>query len=79
MDTEEDDENLRGLFSNEVHFLDVQSGGMAWRKIELKKKKEEKAVEETAKAQEVKTTSDGIFTGEKFCYKKIYYKKLTFY
>lgn len=62
MDTEEDDENLRGLFSNEIHFLDVQSGGMAWRKIELKKKKEEKHVEHSSKASEVKTTTDGIFT-----------------
>lgn len=63
MDTEEDDENLRGLFSNEIHFLDVQSGGIAWRKIEIKKKKEEKSVEDASKASEVKTTTDGIFTG----------------
>lgn len=66
MDTEEDDENLRGLFSNEIHFLDLQSGGLAWRKLELKKKKEE--VEKPAEfsqsqpQQTAKTTTDGIFT-----------------
>lgn len=65
MDTEEDDENLRGLFSNEVHFLDIQGGGMAWRKVELKKKKEpEKSTEseQPMEAETVKTTTDGIFT-----------------
>lgn len=63
MDTEEDDENLRGLFSNEIHFLDVQGGGLAWRKVELRKKKEEKVVEKIPEStQSVKTTTDGIFT-----------------
>lgn len=66
MDTEEDDENLRGLFTNEIHFLDIQGGGMAWRKVELKKKKEADAEmpQEPASSapQNVKTTTDGIFT-----------------
>jgi N-acetylneuraminic acid mutarotase len=66
MDTEEDDENLRGQFSNEVHFLDTSSGGIAWRKLELKSKKVEKEKEMTAEMSEetktVKTTTDGIFT-----------------
>lgn len=66
MDTEEDDENLRGLLSNEIHFLDVQSGGAAWRKVELKKKKEESEQEQPTVEKEaipsVKTTTDGIFT-----------------
>lgn len=42
MDTEEDDENLRGQFSNEIHFLDTSGGGVAWRKIEIKPKKSDK-------------------------------------
>ncbi|CAG9811391.1 unnamed protein product [Chironomus riparius] len=66
MDTEEDDENLRGLFTNEIHFLDIQGGGMAWRKVDLKKKKEVETEmsDEPAAApsQNVKTTTDGIFT-----------------
>jgi N-acetylneuraminic acid mutarotase len=63
MDTEEDDENLRGLFTNEIHFLDVQSGGMAWRKVEMKKKKEAEAEKaQETQQQQVKTTTDGIFT-----------------
>lgn len=44
MDTEEDDENLRGQFSNELHFLDTAGGGIAWRKIELKPKKADKGM-----------------------------------
>lgn len=63
MDTEEDDENLRGQFSNEIHFLDTSGGGIVWRKVEVKSKKAEK--EEKAAAVEaapVKTTTDGIFT-----------------
>ena len=63
MDTEEDDENLRGLFSNEVHLLDVQGGGMSWRKVDIKRKKEETVTEEVpVAAKNVKSTSDGIFT-----------------
>jgi N-acetylneuraminic acid mutarotase len=42
MDTEEDDENLRGQFSNEIHFLDTSGGGVAWRKVEIKPKKADK-------------------------------------
>lgn len=42
MDTEEDDENLRGQFSNEIHFLDTSGGGFAWRKVEIKTKKTER-------------------------------------
>jgi N-acetylneuraminic acid mutarotase len=42
MDTEEDDENLRGQFSNEIHYLDTAGGGLAWRKLEIKTKKVEK-------------------------------------
>lgn len=42
MDTEEDDENLRGQFSNEINFLDTAGGGIAWRKVELKTKKSDK-------------------------------------
>lgn len=41
LDTEEDDVNLRGQFSNEIHFLDTTGGGLTWRKVELKKKKDE--------------------------------------
>ena len=63
MDTEEDDENLRGQFSNEIHFLDVTANGV-WRKVELIKKKKEKDIEEKmeVEAAPVTTTSDGIFT-----------------
>lgn len=42
MDTEEDDENLRGQFSNEIHFLDTAGGGIAWRKVEVKGKKSDR-------------------------------------
>lgn len=42
MDTEEDDENLRGFFSNEIHFLDTSGGGIAWRKVEVKGKKSDR-------------------------------------
>lgn len=42
MDTDEDDENLRGQFSNEIHFLDTSGGGCAWRKVEIKSKKVDK-------------------------------------
>ena len=63
MDTEEDDENLRGLFSNEIHLLDMQGGGMTWRKVDIKRKKEETVTEEVpVAAKNVKSTSDGIFT-----------------
>lgn len=66
MDTEEDDENLRGQFSNEVHFLDTQSGGIAWRKLELKTKKVESKAESSCEMSDapknVKTTTDGVFT-----------------
>lgn len=66
MDTEEDDENLRGQFSNEIHFLDTSGGGLAWRKVELKSKKAatEKAGSPSppVPASQAKTTTDGIFT-----------------
>lgn len=65
MDTEEDDENLRGQFSNEVNFLETAGGGLAWRKVELKTKKVEKmetTAAEKEEAPQVKTTSDGVFT-----------------
>lgn len=65
MDTEEDDENLRGQFSNEVNFLDTAGGGLAWRRVELKAKKVEKmetAAAAKEEAPQVKTTTDGIFT-----------------
>jgi N-acetylneuraminic acid mutarotase len=63
MDTEEDDENLRGQFSNEIHFLDTAGGGIAWRKVELKTKKADKPAETPeASPAPVKTTTDGIFT-----------------
>lgn len=61
MDTEEDDEDLRGQFSNEIHFLDTAGGGLAWRKIEIKLKKHDKEVAEATTAP-VKTTTDGVFT-----------------
>lgn len=66
MDTEEDDENLRGQFSSEIHFLDTAGGGLAWRKVEMKSKKSEQekhsASAAPVAASQVKTTSDGIFT-----------------
>lgn len=66
MDTEEDDENLRGQFSAEVHLLDPSAGGLAWRKFELKSRKTEKEKEteevDMKPAAAVKTSSDGIFT-----------------
>ena len=66
MDTEEDDENLRGQFSNEINFLDTAGGGLAWRKVEIKAKKSEKDKSELpaapVEAPETKTTTDGIFT-----------------
>lgn len=65
MDTEEDDENLRGQFSNEIYLLDPSSGGIAWKKLEVKAKKIEKestTEEVNMKPAEVKTTTDGIFT-----------------
>lgn len=40
-DTDEDDENLAGLFSNEMHSLDLAS--QSWRPIELLGKKEKKS------------------------------------
>lgn len=65
MDTEEDDENLRGQFSNEIHFLDTAGGGIAWRKVELKSKKAEKkeeTMEAAPAAVKTTTTTDGVFT-----------------
>lgn len=66
MDTEEDDENLRGQFSNEIHFLDTAGGGIAWRKVEIKSKKNDREKGEVSavpvEVAPIKTTTDGVFT-----------------
>lgn len=65
MDTEEDDEDVRGQFSNEIHFLETSGGGTAWRKVELKTKKAEHGKAQTAMESdqaETKTFQDGVFT-----------------
>ncbi|CRK86889.1 CLUMA_CG000714, isoform A [Clunio marinus] len=66
MDTEEDDENLRGQFSNEIHFLDTSGGGLVWRKVEIKPRKSEQpqksSNEEVMEVTPIKTTTDGVFT-----------------
>lgn len=40
LDVDEDEENLRGTFSNEVHFLDL--GSLTWRQVTLSGVKEKK-------------------------------------
>lgn len=65
MDTEEDDEDVRGQFSNEIHFLETSGGGIAWRKVELKSKKSDHEKSGEAMTQddqpEAKTYDDGVF------------------
>lgn len=68
MDTEEDEEDVRGLFSNEIHTLDPASH--TWRKLELIAKKSKSSVKKQdvemneAKSEEAKTvvSEDGVFT-----------------
>lgn len=67
LDTEEDEEDVRGMFSNELHSLDPASH--SWRKLELTSKKktpkpQDIEMEGTQPAAEVKTVvhDDGIFT-----------------
>ncbi|XP_052896657.1 kelch domain-containing protein 4 [Anopheles moucheti] len=71
MDTEEDEEDVRGLFSNELHALDTGAG--TWRKLELtaKARKAEKSKatdvdmnEEEKQSPEAKkiVSDDGVFT-----------------
>lgn len=64
MDTEEDEEDVKGQFGDELSFLDLTSN--TWRLLEVEKK----VVKEKAESSEVEmkdnsastTTSDGIFT-----------------
>lgn len=70
MDTEEDEEDVRGMFSNELHALDT--GACTWRKLELaaKAKKSKPAdvemnEEEKEKQQQQSAkivSDDGVFT-----------------
>lgn len=69
LDVTEDEENLEGLFSNEVHTLDLSN--QVWRLIELTGKREKKSgknkndskVDSEEKMEEVETvTTDGVFT-----------------
>lgn len=66
MDTEEDDENVKGMFGNEIHYFDLN--GNVWRKVEIGvSKKLESPLED--KTEEMKdeiattttTTSDNVF------------------
>ncbi|XP_055528789.1 kelch domain-containing protein 4 [Wyeomyia smithii] len=69
MDTEEDEEDVRGTFSNELHILDPSSH--TWRKVELTSKKkltkqtsntESTAASESKIDQKTVVHDDGIFT-----------------
>lgn len=70
MDVDEDEENLSGNFSNEMHSIDLSS--FVWRQIELSGKKEKKKskkgdkdveMESLEEKNEVATvSSDGVFT-----------------
>jgi Kelch motif/Galactose oxidase, central domain len=65
-DTLEDEEDVQGQLSNELHCLDINS--QVWRKVELaskkeKKKKDKMETETESKPEESKVTSDdGVFT-----------------
>lgn len=66
MDTEEDEEDVRGMFSNELHSLDPST--LSWRKLDLSTNKKPSKQQDTemceAKPVEEKTVvfDDGIFT-----------------
>ncbi|XP_058831674.1 kelch domain-containing protein 4 [Topomyia yanbarensis] len=65
MDTEEDEEDVRGMFSNEVHTLDPASH--TWRKLDISLKKAHKKQDtemlETKPAEEKTLVfDDGVFT-----------------
>ncbi|XP_037045064.1 kelch domain-containing protein 4 [Bradysia coprophila] len=70
LDVDEDEENLSGNFSNEMHSIDLAS--FAWRQIELSGKKDKKKskkgekdveMESVEEKSEVATvSSDGVFT-----------------
>lgn len=69
MDTDEDEENLLGSFSNEMHALDLSS--QKWRMIELIAKKDKKTkskkgedahMEEDTKDNSTTVSNDGVFT-----------------
>lgn len=66
MDEEEDEESIKGKFSNELYTVDATT--LTWRLIEVKKKvsastKDKKQPkEEEEEAKPVKTSSDGVFT-----------------
>lgn len=64
MDEEEDEESIKGKFSNELYTVDATT--LTWRLIEVKKKatattKDKKQAKEE-EAKPVKTSSDGVFT-----------------
>ncbi|XP_055624631.1 kelch domain-containing protein 4 [Toxorhynchites rutilus septentrionalis] len=60
MDTEEDEEDVRGLFSNDIHMLDPTSN--TWRKLELNKKSSTKKQEQTDVEKTTVVHDDGVFT-----------------
>ncbi len=70
LDTDEDEENLSGNFSNEMHSIDLAS--FVWRQIELTGKRDKKKskkgdkdveMESIEEKNEVATvSSDGVFT-----------------
>lgn len=63
LDTDEDDEDVRGQFSNEINFLETSGGGIAWRNVDLKSKKSDKAQTsiQSENPAETKTFDDGVF------------------
>lgn len=61
MDTEEDEEDVKGQFGDELSCLDLTSN--TWRLLEVERKVKEKAEpSEVEMKEESSTTSDGIFT-----------------
>lgn len=62
MDTEEDEEDVKGQFGDELSCLDL--GSNTWRLLEVEKRTKEKTEEVDMKesSSSATTTSDGIFT-----------------
>ncbi|XP_055382625.1 kelch domain-containing protein 4 [Condylostylus longicornis] len=69
MDIEEDEENLRGQFGNELYCLDISNN--TWRLLDIHKKEKSKGkktgvadceMDESKEETKTQTTTDGIFT-----------------